>query len=152
MKVAWAGAVSVFGGVLLLWPGGSDAQEGGRGPRGKLSTPQAELLTGLMPPGVDKSYDAIDGQQVARVRARAGGHLVCGRRDAGNQYWGRIAGMPSGTETQNWIKDKFKAMGVPYETVSIRPAGGISKVVGHRHHEQRQVHSSQERVPAHRLP
>lgn len=31
MKVAWAGAVSVFGGMLLLWPGGSDAQEGDGG-------------------------------------------------------------------------------------------------------------------------
>ena len=51
MKVAWAAAVLLFGGALLLWPGGSDAQEqeGGRGPRGKLSTPQAELLSWSMP-------------------------------------------------------------------------------------------------------
>jgi hypothetical protein len=27
--------------------------------------------------------------------------------------------MPSGTESQNWIKDKFKAIGLPYETVTI---------------------------------
>jgi len=121
MKVAWAGAVSVFGGVLLLWPGGSDAQEGGRGPRGKLSTPQAELLTWLMPPGVDKSYDAIDAEKLhGYVREQAA--ISLRSRDAGNQYWGRIAGMPSGTETQNWVKDKFKAMGVPYETVSIPAA------------------------------
>ena len=107
MKVAWASAVSVFGGMLLLWPGGSDAQEGGRGPRGKLSTPQAELLTWLMPPGVDKSYDAIDADKLhGYVREQAAISLKS--RDAGNQYWGRIAGMPSGTETQNWIKDKFK--------------------------------------------
>src|ERR1043165_10300148 len=66
MKVTWAGAVSIFCGVLLLWPGGSNAQEqeGGRGPRGKLSTPLAELLTWLTPPGVDKSYDAIDGNKL----------------------------------------------------------------------------------------
>jgi hypothetical protein len=129
MKIVWAGAVSVFGGVLLLWPGGSDAQEGGRGPRGKLSTPQAEFLTWLMPPGVDKSYDAIDADKLhGYVREQAAISLKS--RDAGNQYWGRIAGMPSGTETQNWIKDKFKAIGVPYETVTISAAADYPKSWG----------------------
>jgi len=85
MKVAGACAVSLFCGVLLLWPGGSDAQEGGRGPRGKLSTPQAELLTWLMPPGVDKSYDAIDANKLhGYVREQAA--ISLRSRDAGNQY------------------------------------------------------------------
>jgi hypothetical protein len=70
----------------------------------------------------------------------------------GTNTGGRIAGMPSGTETQNWIKDKFKAMGVPYETVTIPAAADYPKSWGHRCLEQRQVASSQERVPAHRLP
>lgn len=131
MKVTWAGAVSIFCGVLLLWPGGSNAQEqeGGRGPRGKLSTPLAELLTWLTPPGVDKSYDAIDANKLHRyVEEQAAISLKY--RDAGNQFWGRIAGMPSGTETQNWIKDKFKAIGVPYETVSISAAADFPKSWG----------------------
>jgi hypothetical protein len=51
-------------------------------------------------------------------------------RDAGNQYWGRIAGMPSGTETQNWVKDKFKAMGVPYETVTVPASADYPKSWG----------------------
>ena len=131
IKVTCAAAVSVFCGVLLLWPGGSAAQEqeGGRGPRGKLSTPQAELLTWLMPPAVDKSYDAIDANKLhGYVSEQAAISLKS--RDAGNQYWGRIAGMPSGTETQNWIKDKFKAMGVPYETVTISAAADYPKSWG----------------------
>ena len=131
MKVTCAAAVSVFCGVLLLWPGGSDAQEqeGGRGARGKLSTPQAELLTWLMPPAVDKSYDAIDANKLhGYVREQAA--ISLRSRDAGNQYWGRIAGMPSGTETQNWIKDKFKAMGVPYDTVTISAAADYPKSWG----------------------
>src|ERR1051326_9118280 len=109
VKVTWAGAALVFCGALLLWPGGSNAQEqeGGRGARGKLSTPQAELLTFLTPPGVDKSYDAIDAAKLHHyVEEQAAISLKY--RDAGNQFWGRIAGMPSGTETHKWIKDKFK--------------------------------------------
>lgn len=126
MKVAGASAVSLFCGVLLLWPTGSDAQEGGRGPRGKLSTPQAELLNWPMPPGVDQSYDAINADKLhGYVREQAA--ISLRSRDAGNQYWGRIAGMPSGTETQNWIKDKFKEFGVPYETVSIPAAANYPK-------------------------
>jgi hypothetical protein len=128
-KVAWAGAASVFCGVLLLWPGGSDAQEGGRGPRGKLSTPRAELLTWLTPPSVDKSYDTIDAAKLhGYVREQAAISLKS--RDAGNQYWGRIAGMPSGTETQNWVKDKFKAIGVPFETVTIPASANYPKSWG----------------------
>ena len=121
VKVAGAGAASVLCGVLLLWPGGSDAQDNPaaqRPPRGKLSTVQAEFLNWLTPPGVDKSYDAIDGDKLHRyVREQAA--ISVKYRDAGNQFWGRIAGMPSGTDTQNWIKDKFKEIGVPYETVTI---------------------------------
>src|SRR5918993_63190 len=121
MKVAGAGAVSLFCGVLLLWPGGSDAQDSPaaqRPPRGTLSTVQAELLNWLTPPTVDKSYDAIDGNKLHRY-VREQSAISVKYRDAGNQFWGRIAGMPSGTETQNWIKDKFKEIGVPYETVTI---------------------------------
>ena len=126
LKVAGAGAASLFCGVLLLWPVGSDAQERARGPRGKLSTPQAELLNWPMPPGVDKSYDAIDGERLHRyVREQAA--ISVKSRDAGNQFWGRIAGMPSGTETQNWIKDKFKDIGVPFETVTIPAAADYPK-------------------------
>ena len=131
VKVTWAGAVLVFCGALLLWPGGSDAQEqeGGRGPRGKLSTPQGELLTWLMPPGVDKSYDAVDAARLHRyVEEQAAISLKY--RDAGNQFWGRIAGMPSGTETQNWIKEKFKNIGVPFETVTIPAAADYPKSWG----------------------
>ena len=129
MKVTWVGAVLVFCSALLLWPGGSDAQEGGRGPRGKLSTPQAELLSWPTPPGVDKSYDAIDAAKLhGYVQEQAAISLKS--RDAGNQFWGRIAGMPSGTETQNWIKDKFKAIGVPYETVSIPASADYPKSWG----------------------
>src|SRR4051812_34592208 len=131
MKVTWAAAAAIFCGVLLFWPGGSNAQEqeAGRGAKGKLSTPQAELLTFLTPPGVDKSYDAIDATKLHRyVEEQAAISLKY--RDAGNQFWGRIAGMPSGTETQNWIKDKFKEIGVPFETVSITAAADYPKTWG----------------------
>ena len=132
MKVAGASVVSLFCGALLLWPGGSDAQDNpaaDRGPRGKLSSPLAELLTWPMPPGVDKSYDAINAEKLhGYVREQAA--ISRKYRDAGNQYWGRIAGMPSGTEAQNWVKDKFKAIGVPYETVTIPASANYPKSWG----------------------
>src|SRR5688572_32649667 len=75
MKVAGASAVWLFCGVLLLWPGGSDAQDNpaaARPPRGKLSTVQAELRNWLTPPRVDNPYDAIDGNKLHRyVREQA---------------------------------------------------------------------------------
>ena len=154
VKVAGAGAASVFCGVLLLWPGGSDAQDNPaaqRPPRGKLSTVQAELLNWLTPPGVDKSYDVIDGDKLHRyVREQAA--ISVKYRDAGNQFWGRIAGMPSGTETQNWIKDKFKEIGVPYETVTIPVPAEYPKSWGvDVSSNGKSIHLKQ-RVPAHRFP
>jgi hypothetical protein len=57
------------------------------------------------------TYDAIDGnrmkqyvEELAAISRRS--------RDAGNQRWGRIAGRPSGEETQRWLADKFKAAGL----------------------------------------
>ena len=83
----------------------------------------------MTPPGIDKSYDAIDGEKLHRyVEEQAAISLKY--RDAGNQFWGRIAGMPSGTESQNWVKDKFKEIGVPYETVSISAAADFPKTWG----------------------
>ena len=52
------------------------------------------------------------------VRRRTGGHLREISR-CGKPVVGPIPGMPSGTETQNWAKEKFKKIGVPIETVTI---------------------------------
>lgn len=67
-------------------------------------------------------YDAIDGErmkgfveELAAISRRS--------RDAGNQRWGRIAGTPSGAETQRWMADKFRQAGleVTIEEFTLSP-------------------------------
>ena len=86
--------------------------------KGKISQVPARALIWQTPQGVDKSYDAIDGKRLhAYVDELAAISLKY--KNEGNQWWGRIPGMRSGTETQNWAKEKFKEIGVPNEIVSI---------------------------------
>lgn len=113
--------IGLTGGISLFTAGIFRAQEeggGGRRAQGKLSTVPAKELIWQFPAGVDKSYDAINGhklhgyvEQLAAISEKY--------RDAGNQWWGRIPGMPSGVEAQNWVKAKYKEIGVPFETVTI---------------------------------
>ena len=116
-----AGVVALAFGVQLFTAGITRAQDGPArpgAPKGKLSTVQAQPLEWLLPPNVDKSYGAIDGHRLHRYVEDLAG-ISRKYRDAGNQWWGRIPGMASGTESQNWVKDRFKELGVPFETVTI---------------------------------
>ena len=113
--------IALVCGILLFVAGTSRAQDPQArrpAPKGKISTVPARSLDWPLPANVDKSYDAIDGRRLhAYVEELAA--ISRKYRDAGNQWWGRIPGMPSGTESQNWVKDKFKEIGVPFETVTI---------------------------------
>ena len=83
--------------------------------KGKISRVPASELIWQMPANVEASYNSIDGHLLHRyVEEQAAISLKY--RDAGNQWWGRIAGMPSGAETQAWVEQKFKEIGVPTET------------------------------------
>src|ERR1700739_1337378 len=86
--------------------------------KGKLSTVPAQPLNWPLPANVDKSYNSIDGHRL-HVYVEELAAISEKYHDAGNQWWGRIPGMPSGTESQNWIKEKFSQIGVPTETVTI---------------------------------
>jgi hypothetical protein len=110
-------AIFLAWGVQLFTIGSTHAQ--GR-PVGKvkISTVPARPLVWPLPPNVDKSYDWIHGhrlhgyvEELAAISEKY--------RNAGNQWWGRIPGMPSGTESQNWAKEKFREIGVPTQTVTI---------------------------------
>ena len=113
-------AIAVVFGIALLVSGSASAQDGEARPaaRGKISRVPAQPLDWPMPPGVDKSYDAVDGKKLHRYIEELAA-ISEKYRDAGNQWWGRIPGMASGLEAQNWAKEKFKAIGVPTEIVSI---------------------------------
>jgi hypothetical protein len=112
--------VTLACGICLFNVGISRAQDGEARPaaRGKISQVLAKPLDWPLPPGVDKSYGTIDGHRL-RVYVDELAAISEKYRDAGNQWWGRIPGMASGIEAQNWAKDKFKAIGVPTEIVTI---------------------------------
>jgi hypothetical protein len=104
----------------LFTPGNSFGQDGEARPRikGKISQVPAQPLIWQTPANVDKSYDEIDGNRL-RTYVDQLAAISLKYKDEGNQWWGRIPGMSSGTETQNWAKEKFREIGVPIETVTI---------------------------------
>ena len=119
LNCVWVMALAC--GVLLVTAGASVAQEGeggARQARGKISRIPAQPLDWPMPANVDKSYDSVDGKKLHRYIEDLAA-ISEKYRDAGNQWWGRIPGMASGLEAQNWAKEKFKAIGVPTEIVNI---------------------------------
>ncbi len=111
--------LSAAGSILLVALAGvSLAQDEPPVAKGTLSRVTAAKLTWQLPANVDKSYDSIDGNRLHRyVEEQAA--ISLRYRDAGNQWWGRISGMPSGAEEQAWVEQKFKEIGVPTETKEI---------------------------------
>ena len=97
-------------------------QEATRRPRGRISSQSAATeLAWLTPPAL-KAYDSIDGrrmkgyvEELAAISRKS--------RDAGVAQWGRIAGTPSGAETQEWVAAKMKQIGleVQVKDLPMRP-------------------------------
>jgi Peptidase family M28 len=93
----------------------AEAQAAGKG---RLSNVQAAPIAWKVPANIDASYDGIDAHRLHRyVEEQAAISLKY--RDAGNQWWGRIAGMASGAEEQAWVQEKFHEIGVPAQTIEI---------------------------------
>jgi hypothetical protein len=123
-----AAVIAVAFGIQFFIVFPSQAQDGQVRPpaKGKLSMVPAQPLDWPLPSNVGKSYDAIDGHHLHRYIEELA--AISERyRDAGNQWWGRIPGMPSGTESQNWTKEKFRQIGVPTETVTIADPQDLPK-------------------------
>lgn len=100
--------VVAFVAAFLAATGVATAQEPG-GER-QLTTVEAAQIHWPLRPGLE-AYDSIDGE---RMKSYVEDLAAISRksRDAGNRRWGRIAGQPSGEETQNWIAEKFRAAGL----------------------------------------
>ncbi|MEP7308538.1 MAG: M28 family peptidase [Acidobacteriota bacterium] len=118
--------VAVFAVSSVGQGSGQEGRGRGRGEeaaaRGALSKVQAdaELLWPL--PAAAKAYVAIDGQHMKGYVEELAA-IARKSRTAGYQQWGRIAGMPSGLETQQWVTTKFRQAGldVRVEEYEMRP-------------------------------
>jgi hypothetical protein len=108
--------------VLLFTAGNSGAQEEQRpAARGKINRlPAASELAWPLPPNVDKSFDSIDASKLKHyVEEQSAISDKYRDLDPSNQWWGRISGMPSGAAEQAWVEQKFKDIGLPFETHAI---------------------------------
>ena len=107
--------------ILLTIAGASLAQDSAPPSKGQIAQVPASPLIWQLPANVDKSYGTIDGHKLkGYVEEQAA--ISRKYRDAGNQWWGRIAGMASGADEQAWVEQKFKDIGVPTETKPITMA------------------------------
>jgi len=95
---------------------GAGAQGDGRGwgpPLYKLD----EAYVGTPLPASEEKYRSIDG---VRLKGWVNELVNISRRyhNAGHQYWGRITGTESDTQTQQWLVERFKQLGL--ENVRIQ--------------------------------
>lgn len=108
--------MAIFGAIGLT--NGMSQSTEGQPAKGKLSEVQASAISWKVPATVDGSYDSIDAHQLHRwVEEQSA--ISVKYRDAGNQWWGRIAGMSSSTEEQAWVAEKFRGMGIDPEIIDI---------------------------------
>jgi len=85
--------------ILLTIAGASLAQDSAPPSKGQIAQVPASPLIWQLPANVDKSYGTIDGHKLkGYVEEQAA--ISRKYRDAGNQWWGRIAGMASGADEQ----------------------------------------------------
>jgi hypothetical protein len=69
------------------------------------------LIEFPLPKGAEK-YRAIDGRKMHRYVDELA-QISLNYRDAGHpKYWGRIIGTESDRQTENWLADKFRAVGL----------------------------------------
>jgi hypothetical protein len=94
------------------------ATTSGRAPTGVPLVPLEESWLHWPLPASEAAYAGIDGlrlkgyvREVTAISRRS--------RDRGEQWWGRIQGMPADAETQQWLADKFRRAGI--QDVRIQP-------------------------------
>ena len=83
----------------------------GRAPTGVALVPLEESWLRWPLPASEYAYATIDGQ---RLKAYVKEVTAISRRsrDRGEQWWGRIQGMPADAETQQWLAEKFRRAGI----------------------------------------
>jgi hypothetical protein len=99
-------------------PAPQRAPEGGRAPTGTPLVPLEDSWLRWPLPLSEQAYASIDGlrlkgyvKEVTAISRRS--------RDRGEQWWGRIQGMPADAETQEWLADRFRRAGI--QDVRVQP-------------------------------
>jgi hypothetical protein len=108
MRSRWIGPIVLGIFVVVAGAGRNNSQERSRG---QIATVPADKELSWPLSATVKTYAAIDG---LRMKKDVDELVAISRksRDAGNQQWGRIAGTPSGEETQQWLSSKFRQAGL----------------------------------------
>lgn len=118
LAAALAAALAGTATPLLAQRTAPPDEDGGRDVPGKprYKLPDAFLGRPLLPE--DRALAAIDGQrlvgyveEIAAIARRS--------RDDGNQFWGRISGTKYDVMTQQWVADKYKALGLQVRTQDL---------------------------------
>jgi hypothetical protein len=77
---------------------------------GKLFLPDEAYLHWPLPAG-EEAYASVDGLAMKKVIPEITA-ISRKSRDDGNQFWGRIAGTASDRMIQDWVAQRFKAIGL----------------------------------------
>ena len=109
MRSSRIAQLSLISLMALLIAGRHIGQE--RSGRGQIATVPAQAELRWPVSASTQAYSGIDGQRMKRYVEELVS-ISRKSRDAGNRYWGRIAGMPSGIETQQWLAAKLRQAGL----------------------------------------
>src|SRR4029453_4196693 len=120
--IAQFSLVAVLMVVAISQTIGQEESGAARRARGRISTQPASTELAWPTPAALKVYDSVDGQ---RMKGYVEELAAISRksRDAGVAQWGRIAGTPSGAETQEWVTAKMKQIGleIQIKDLPMRP-------------------------------
>ena len=122
----WLAAVGVLAAVAGVLQAGHPAAQtrppgratSGRAPTGVPLVPLEESWLRWPLPASEAAYASIDGQRL-KGYVREVTAISRRSRDRGEQWWGRIQGMPADAETQQWLAEKFKRAGI--QDVRVQP-------------------------------
>ena len=144
MRSKWLSQVSIAIMGLVVGAVVTGAQEA---KRGEISEMQAVKELSWPLPDSAEAYASFDGQhlksyveELAAISRRY--------RDAGNRWWGRLVGMQSGVETQQWVEAKFRQARLGGDRRRVRSASpNGAAIVGRPCHGRRQDPRSDQRLP-----
>jgi hypothetical protein len=97
--------------LTVVLASNASRNQGQEAPRGRISTiPAAPELSWHLAAAA-KTYASIDGRRMKQYVEELTA-ISKKSRDAGDRQWGRIAGMPSGLESQQWLASRFRQLGL----------------------------------------